>query len=132
MLAAALSAVALAAGGGDWATAAYARGTATLRLHYEMTCGQPGPGPLVLALPLGLRIRTVQVDGVRRPTTFVGRRVMVELPKPPSISCMSIAEGVLRVRLTSIRAAHGTWTIRSTLPRHSFVARLLVAGRLDP
>jgi hypothetical protein len=128
----ALAAAALLAFGspGDAATAAYAGHALALSLSYEMTCGQPGPGPLVVRLPAGFRLgassRTV-VSGVPRLHLVDGSRVTIDLPGPPRITCMSIAEGTLRVRLTGVRAPRGSWVVRARIGDHAFAAQVRVA-----
>lgn len=125
---AALATLVLAAPAGDWATASYASGTATLRLHYLMTCGQPGPGPLVVRLPAAFRVTNLRVTvrGVQRPASVSGSRVTIGLPKPPEVTCMSIAEGVLPVTIAHVRARSGAYVVRAQLPRHAFAVRLWI------
>lgn len=127
----ALAAAAILAFGapGDAATAAYAGGTLSLRLGYEMTCGQPGPGPLVVRLPARFRLAAgsrALVDGTARLYVVAGSTVTVELPTPPGITCMSIAEGTLRVQLTRVRAPRGSWLLRAQIREHAFAARVRV------
>lgn len=127
----ALAAAAIVALGvpGDRMAASYAGATVTLALHYEMTCGQPGPGPLVVRLPVRFRLANVRaiVDGKERARAVNDTTVAIDLPRPPKVTCMSITEGKLGVRITGVHAPRGLWTIRASLPRHAFVARLRVA-----
>ena len=126
----ALAAAAMLALGvpGDRAAASYAGSTVTLVLHYEMTCGQPGPGPLVVRLPARFRLANVRaiVDGKQQSRAVNDSTVTIDLPRPPKVTCMSITEGKLAVRVTGVHAPRGLWTIRATLPRHAFAARLRV------
>ena len=123
------AAAALALGApGDAATASYAHAALALTLRYEMTCGEPGPGPLVVRLPARFRLVSsrVFVDGAERARAVNDSTVTVDLPKPPGITCMSIAEGTLKVRLTGVRAPAGTWTVRARIRTHAFAARLRI------
>jgi hypothetical protein len=126
----ALAAAAILALGvpGDRATAAYAHHDLALTLHYEMICGQPGPGPLVVRLPARFRLVASRaiVDGKERARAVNDSTVTVDLPKPPGITCMSIAEGTLHVRLTGVHAPRGTWNVRAQIRRHAFAARLRI------
>lgn len=79
----------------------------TVKLHYEMVCGQPGPGPAVLTLPRAMRVpavvpaSAVLVQG--RPAGSVavsGHVLRVALPRPPQVTCMSIGPGTLTIVLT--------------------------------
>ena len=120
----------LALAQGDWATASANRSTLFLRLHYEMTCGLPGPGPLVVRLPSTARVSaalTALVDGVRRRVATRAHVLTVRLPKPPEVTCLSIAFGVLRVALRGVRVPAGVpRTVRARLPGHAFAARVSV------
>lgn len=109
-----------------------------LRLHYEMICGQPGRGPATVALPAAYGVpgsiaaAAVRVQGKPAPSvTVAGHVVSVGLPKPPEVTCMSIAPGVLTVAFTPAArlrnpAAAGTYTIRARTPKHAFAARLAI------
>lgn len=126
----ALAAAAIVALGvpGPGATATYGHSTLALTLRYEMTCGQPGPGPLVVQLPKRFRLTAPHaiVDGVERARAVNDSTVTIDLPKPHGITCMSITLGALKVRLTGVHAPSGGWTIRATLPRHTFSVPLRV------
>lgn len=126
------------AGGTDWATAVVSpgvvghRATLTLKLHYEMTCGQPGAGPVVIRLParmdvlptLAVRVNAKRAIGA----SVLGNSVTVQLPRPPAVTCMSIGVGTLTVGLAGVRnpAFAGTYFVRARVHEHSFVAQLAV------
>ena len=127
-VAAALGSLALAAPG-DRATAAFQARTLSLTLHYLMTCGQPGPGPLAIALPAGFRAVTLraQVAGKPAPVSQAGRTVDVTLANPPHVTCMSIGEGTLRVSLRTVYAARGSYVVKARVRRHTFAATVHVS-----
>lgn len=120
-VAAALGSLALAAPG-DRATATFSGGTLTLKLHYWMTCGQPGVGPVRIGLPSGIRIGTLHatVNGKPAPVSHAAGTVSVTLPKPPQVTCMSMALGTLRVGLGGLHADSGTYALTAQVNRHSF------------
>lgn len=126
-LAAAFASLALIAPG-DRATATFNGGTLRLTLHYAMTCGQPGPGPLVIALPAAFRISSVRATarGMAAPANARGTMVTVQLPKPPQVTCMSITEGALPVTITGLRAPAGRYTLSARIRSHAFSARLRI------
>lgn len=112
-----------------FATASLAGGTLSLRLHYPMVCGQPGRGPLVVSLPAAFRVaahRRVRVRGAVRPAALTGDTVTITLPKPPQVTCMSIAEGMLPVTIATVRAPAGRYVIRVRVNTHAFAAALRV------
>lgn len=110
------------------ATASLAGGTLSLKLHYQMVCGQPGRGPVVVHLPTAFRLSKlhVRIRGEARPFTVAGTTVTIGLRKPPEVTCMSIAEGVLPVTVTGIRAPKGTYALRGAVNTHAFAATLRV------
>lgn len=74
--------------------------TVTLRLRYEMQCGNPGPGRLVVSFPAGMhvpkRIAAAHVLLAGKPVPAVSvseTRVTITLPRPQGIQCMVIAPG---------------------------------------
>ena len=113
---------------GDFGTATYAGTTLSLRLRYPMICGQPGPGPLVVRLPTAFRLTQprVRVDGSARPFSVAVGTLTIRLPKPPEVTCMSIAEGALPVLISGVRAPTGSYVLRASLSTHAFTARLRV------
>lgn len=114
-----------------FATASLAGGTLSLRLHYPMVCGQPGRGPLVVDLPAAFRMLSslrVLVRGAPRPASLRSHTVTVALPKPPQVTCMSIAEGTLPIAISTVRASPAaTYVIRARVGGHAFAARLRVS-----
>jgi hypothetical protein len=106
------------------ASATYAGGALTLTLRYEMTCAQPGPGPLTVQLPQSWRLGDVTVAG-RRSTT-AGHTVTIAIPGPKGVTCMSIAPGTLRVRISGVHAPPGTYTVRAQIRRFTFSPRVHV------
>jgi hypothetical protein len=139
--AAALAAVALAApasaGDVDRANATVSpsltarRATLTLKLHYEMTCRQPGAGPVFVHLPAKMGVPqtlVVRVGEKPAPATVSGHDVTVQLPKPPAITCMSIGMGTLTLYLVGVRnpATAGTYFVRARVNGHAFTAQLAV------
>jgi hypothetical protein len=110
------------------ATASLAGGTLSLKLRYEMVCGQPGRGPVVVHLPTAFRLSRPQVRarGEARPFTVAGKTVTISLWKPPRITCMSITEGVLPIRIGAIGAPAGTYAVRGTVNGSPFTAALRV------
>ena len=124
-------------GGADWATAIASpgvvnhRATLTLKLHYEMTCRQPGAGPVFVHLPAKMgvpRTLAVRVGAKAAPATVSGHDVTVRLPKPPAITCMSIGMGTLTLYLAGVRnpATAGTYFVRARVNEHAFTAQLAV------
>lgn len=115
-------------GPSEYATASFAAGTVSLKLHYEMVCGQPGRGPVVVRLPAAFRLGKleVRVRGEPRPITVAGRTVTIGLRKPPEVTCMSITEGVLPIAIAGVRAPAGTYTLRAAANAHVFTAPLRV------
>jgi len=111
-----------------FATASLAGGTLSLRLHYPMVCGQPGRGPLVVSLPAAFRVASVRVRvrGAVQPASLHGRTVTIELPKPPQVTCMSIAEGTLPITIATLRAPAGSYVVRARIDTHAFAASLHV------
>ena len=111
---------------GDWATASATASSVSLRLHYPMTCNQPGRGPLVVRLPASARVGSLRVlvRGVAMAASASGSTVTVDLPKPPAVTCMSITEGVLPVTLRGVRVPAGASVVTASIGRHHFSARL--------
>jgi hypothetical protein len=122
---------------GDSATATVApnraghRATLTLKLNFEMTCGQPGRGPVIVHLPakMGVPQRLVGGNGTKQaPATVSGHDVTVQLPKPSAVTCMSIGPSTLTLTLVGVRnpATAGTYVVRARLREHVFAAPFVV------
>jgi hypothetical protein len=111
-----------------FATASLLGGTLSLKLHYEMVCGQPGRGPVVVQLPAAFRLSTLRVRVRRevRPFTVAGRTVTIGLRTPPQITCMSITQGVLPITIAGVRAPAGMYPIHAAVDTHAFTAKLRV------
>ena len=114
---------------GDWATASVAGSTVALRLHFMMTCGEPGEGPLVVRFPNAVRITNlrVAVRGVQRMVIVNGRSLSIELAKPPQVTCMSIGEGMLPVTIASVHAPAGSYVVHAQIRNHVFTTRLRIS-----
>ncbi len=123
--------------GTDWATAfvsppvANQTATLALKLHYEMTCRQPGVGPVVVHLPATMGVpQTIKarVGTKSAPATVSGHDVTVQLPKPPAVTCMIIGPGTLKLYLSGVRNpdAARTYVVRARVSGHTFTARLAV------
>jgi hypothetical protein len=125
------------AGRVEWATAIVSpglvsrRATLTLKLHYEMTCSQPGAGPVLVHLPAKMGVsQTLVVRNGTKPLAAIvsGSDVTIHLPKPPGVTCMSIGPGILTLYLIGVRnpATAGTYFIRARVRTHAFTAQLAI------
>jgi hypothetical protein len=119
---------AAAAGMSDWATASQTGTTLSLRLHYPMTCGQPGRGPLVVTLPTAFRVTGlhVTVQGAQQTAALGVSTLTIDVPKPPQVTCMSITEGTLPVTIAHVHADAGSYTVHAKIRNHVFTARLRI------
>jgi hypothetical protein len=136
-LALALPTAAAAMNGSNWATAVVSpgvvshRATLTLKLHFEMTCGRPGPGPVTIQLPAKMqapRSLAVRIGTTPAPATVSGSQVTVQLPQPHGVTCMSITQGTLTLNLAGVRnpASAGTYFVHAHLRTMAFTAQLAV------
>jgi len=113
----------------------------TLKLHYEMICGEPGAGKAIVRLPSGSAVPStieedaVLVNGKPAPAVSVsGRDVSISMPpKRPGVTCMVIGPGTLTLTLT--RAAGignpttaGTYTIRVLRNKLAFTAKVAISA----
>ena len=112
----------------------------TLKLHYEMQCGQPGRGSLVVSLPAAAKL----------PTSFAGTAALLNgkkvslkagpgktlraaLPAPPKLICDVIGPGTLTLvvpRTANIGnpAAPGTYPVTARAGIHAFRTTLTVTA----
>jgi hypothetical protein len=123
------------------ATAGAKRVELTVKVHYEMICGQPGRGTAVVTLPAASAVPStiaapaVLVNGKQPPSVSVSGHV-VTITMPPQrqgVTCMVVGPGTLTLTLT--RAAGlanptspGTYTIRVRRGTRSFQARVHVSA----
>lgn len=113
----------------------------TVKVHYEMVCGQPGPGRVVVTLPKAADVpakidsAAVLVNGNPTPSVSVsGHTVSIAMPlKRPGVSCMVVGPGLLTLTLT--RAAGignpksaGTYTIRVLRNALSFTTSVSISA----
>lgn len=112
----------------------------TVKVRYEMVCGQPGPGTAVLTLPAAASVpdtigpSAVLVNG--KPATAVavsGHTVSIALPRRKGITCLVIGPGMLTLTLTKSAglgnpAAKGTYTIRVRHNTLSFKASVVISA----
>lgn len=112
----------------------------TLRLHYEMVCGQPGIGKAIVTLPDAADVphaidsTSVLVNGKPSPSVSVaGHDVSIAMPVHHGVTCMSIGPGTLTLTLT--RAAGignptsaGTYTIRVHRNALAFAASVAISA----
>ena len=136
-LALAVPATAAATDGTNWATAVVSpgvvshRATLTLKLHFEMTCGRPGPGPVTIQLPAKMqtpRSLAVRIGTIPATATVSGSQVTVQLPQPHGVTCMSITQGTLSLYLAGVRnpPSAGTYFVHAHLRTMAFTAQLAV------
>lgn len=113
----------------------------TLRVHYEMVCGNPGRGEAIVALPKAAFVpaqiegSAVLVDGKHSPSVGVsGHAVSIAMPPPrPGVSCMVVGPGTLTLTLTRAAGignpkAAGTYTIRVSRDTRSFQTRVKISA----
>ena len=113
----------------------------TVKVHYEMVCGQPGVGTAIVTLPAAASVpRTIDdsaalVNGKPAARVSVsGHDVTITLPpRRPGVTCMVMGPGTLT--LTLMRAAGlgnpkaaGTYTIRVRRGTRSFQARVHISA----
>ncbi|HXR12956.1 MAG TPA: hypothetical protein VN770_11710, partial [Gaiellaceae bacterium] len=113
----------------------------TVKVHYEMVCGQPGPGKAVLTLPAQADVpakidrSAVLVNGTPSPSVTVsGHAVSIAMPlKRPGVTCMVVGPGTLTLTLTRAAGignptAAGTYTIRVRRNTLAFTARVAISA----
>jgi hypothetical protein len=78
----------------------------TLKLHYEMQCGSPGPGALVVTLPSSEQVpahfstSAALLDGKHVAIRIASGKLRVSVPPPPRVMCDVIGPGTLTLQLT--------------------------------
>ena len=113
----------------------------TLKLRYDMTCGQPGAGKAVVTLPAADVVphridgAAVLVNGEPSPAVSIsGRDVSIAMPpKRPGVSCMSIGPGTLTLVLTRAAglgnpAKAGTYAILARKNAAVFAASVAITA----
>lgn len=113
----------------------------TLRVHYEMICGEPGAGRAVVSLPSASAVpRTIDgaavlVNGKPAPSVTVsGHQVSIGMPpKRPGVTCMVVGPGTLTLTLTRAAgignpATAGTYTIRVQRNELAFTAKVAISA----
>ena len=120
-----------------WATAVVSpsvvahRATLTLKLHFRMQCGKPGPGPVTIDLPPKMHTQpslAVRIGSTPAAAKVSGDHVTVQLPRQHGITCMVIGPGTLVLALAGVRnpASPGRYVVRAHLRDMDFTARLAV------
>jgi hypothetical protein len=113
----------------------------TLKVRYEMVCGQPGTGQAIVTLPAEAIVpgrivpSAVLVDGKIAPSVSVsGHDVSIGMPpRPHGVSCLVVGPGTLTLTLTRAAGignpkAAGTYTIRVRRNTKEFRARVNVSA----
>lgn len=113
----------------------------TLKLHYEMICGQPGAGDAIVSLPAAADVpRTIDnaavlVNGKPSPAVAVsGHDVSIAMPpKRPGVTCMVIGPGTLTLTLTRAAgignpASAGRYTIRVHRNKLAFATSVAISA----
>jgi hypothetical protein len=112
----------------------------TLKLHYEMQCGNPGSGSLVVVLPSRMRLPTrfqanvASLDGKRiAMTRGTGASLRVVLPPPPQVMCDLIGPGTLTLLVTKAAdignpVAAGTYAVSARAGTHAFKTTLTITA----
>lgn len=113
----------------------------TLKVHYEMVCGQPGLGKAVVSLPAAAAVpraidgASVLVNGKPSPSVSVsGHDVSIGMPlKRNGVSCMSIGPGTLTLTLTRAAglgnpATAGTYMIHVHRNKLTFTAHVAITA----
>jgi hypothetical protein len=113
----------------------------TVKVHYEMVCGQPGTGkavvslPAAAAVPSGIDSSAVLVNGKPAPSVSVaGHDISISMPpRRPGPMCLVVGPGTLTLVLTRAAAignpgSAGTYTIRVKRNTHAFSARVHITA----
>jgi hypothetical protein len=111
----------------------------TLKLHYEMQCGQPGSGSLVLSLPAAAKLSssftgTALLNGKRVSLKAgPGKTLRAALPAPPKVICDVIGPGTLtfvvpRTANVGNPAAPGSYPVTARAGIHAFRTTLQITA----
>jgi hypothetical protein len=113
----------------------------TVKVHYEMVCGQPGPGRAIVTLPAAADVpgridsSAVLVNGKPSPSVSVaGHTVSIAMPlKRPGVTCMVVGPGTLTLTLTRASGLGnpkrpGAYTIRVLRNTTSFRAKVKISA----
>ena len=108
------------------------KATLTLKLRYEMQCGQPGPGWAIVRLPshmhalssLAVRVNSTTVTGAK----VAGSTATIPLPVHKGVTCMVIGPGIVTLSLAGVRnpATPGTYVVKAQVRKLSFTATVAV------
>jgi hypothetical protein len=112
----------------------------TLRLRYEMQCGDPGKGALLVKLPSAVRVpasfpkTSAALDGKPATARLVSATTLrVALPPQPQVLCDLIGPGTLTFALT--RAADignpvkpGAYAVTAQVNQHAFRTTLAITA----
>jgi hypothetical protein len=112
----------------------------TIRVHYEMVCGQPGLGTAIITIPAAATVprsipaSAVLVNGKSAPAVEVdGHQVTVSMPVHRGVTCLVVGPGTLTLLLThdaglgNPRAA-GTYAIHIRRNRIAFTAKVAISA----
>lgn len=136
LLAAALLPAAASAQSGDWAKASVAparmsaSSALTLKLHYEMTCGQPS-GAVTVRFPARMQLTStfaVKLGQVALSNIVVnGSTATFSIPHR-GLTCMSIAPGTATFVFTGIRnpSKAGSYMLHAEAQNHDFATPVVV------
>jgi hypothetical protein len=112
----------------------------TVKVHYEMVCGQPGRGtatvslPAAAVVPQSIASSAVLVNGKQAPSVSVsGHDVSIAMPLPKGVTCLSYGPGTLTLTLTRDAGignprAPGTYMIRVHRNAQLFSARVEISA----
>jgi hypothetical protein len=112
----------------------------TLKVRYDMICGQPGPGTAIVTLPPSVSLpgtiasAALLVNGKPAPKVDVsGHEISVTLPRRHGITCLVIAPGTLTLTFTKSAglgnpARGGRYTIRVRHATRSFTAHVDISA----
>lgn len=113
----------------------------TVKVHYEMVCGQPGVGTAVVTLPTAVAVPSRIAESAAlvngKPAAHVSvshHAVTITMPpRRPGVTCMVMGPGTLTLTLTHAAGlanpkSAGTYTIRVQRGTRSFQARVHISA----